>query len=834
MGIFLSKTRQWLRQHFWYPIRAFVDLFHLLPPIAAAVIFLLLAFVGQSYELYYSYIEKPQFLSVISAVFALALLSAVLHVSHYWLSRIRENFIFKTYRRPNVAINYRRIRRVAGVVLAFSPWLGLAVGLALAAFNIVQHQQLLNSAMELLPKSPQHASSQPLNVWIAGIAVIAVILVGLAVVTLIHMLRRSKIAIVTFLALAVAAVGLAALASWWPDQSVSEYRTAGPLAMMSIGLLFLYSVAALFALFSQRSEYPALTPVAVVLVFSAILKVPFSYVALALLLVFVLCAISAAFARLWPTFGLALLVAIAAFVAFHRDAAQVGNYGPNVDLVDGKLPEFPKMPVGDVFDKWFKPRNTGDGKFTVFIIGIEGGGIYAAAAASLFLSKLQDDSPDFDKHVFAISAVSGGAIGAAIFHALAHSSGPVTFANCHMQEPPEGTLTHETMCIMLDDHFSPVVGSIVPDLLGLPTGRAQELKGSFLQSVEHVNSSAPQRLKNWYIRHWSDDDEPDNWDKPDRSGQVGPALVLNTTSAETGYRVAFAPFSLSAGADKTMFSFLDDDLTTKFADQKQSGENVSLMFAAIASARFPGILPPFAIRVHPNESKSPHWLDRFPPISTLLQFTSKLLHWLDRLPLISTLLEFTKGDSSNRWNFVDGGYADNSGAATALGLYVALADKLEGRTDVDLKLILLTSDNPAPKFESIRGTSYGDTIAPLEAMLSVRAGLANQAVTRACDYLSNAESKESPCEEKANAADAGKPWKIKVIKLQDQAYGLALGWTISRSSLDVVSKFVATHTDYCKPPNKSDDQKAFATAQAISNNSCALQAIEAALKPVSH
>jgi hypothetical protein len=241
------------------------------------------------------------------------------------------------------------------------------------------------------------------------------------------------------------------------------------------------------------------------------------------------------------------------------------------------------------------------------------------------------------------------------------------------------------------------------------------------------------------------------------------------------------------------------------------------MFAAIASARFPGILPPFAISLRPIESNKPR-------------------PWWDGAPFISKLLKrFPESDGGKRWNFVDGGYADNSGAATALGLYKALADQLKGRDDVDLKLILLTSDNPLPPFSSISGTIYSDTFAPIQAVLSVRAGLANQAVTRACDYFKqqpDAASQEPPCgEEKVQGAR--KPWKMKVIKLQDQAYGLALGWKISRSSFEIVSEFVS-HTEYCKPipdDNHDEQDQALYTAKAIAHNNCVLRDIEAALEP---
>jgi hypothetical protein len=200
------------------------------------------------------------------------MLSAALLVSHYRLSRIRENVIFKTYRRPHIGVNYRLFRRLAGFALALSPWFGLAVGLAVSAYNIVQHRKLLNKAMSLLGASSQDDSIFEV-VWVVGIATVAVLLIGLAIVTLIHMLRRSNVALATFLVFAVVMVAFAVLMPLLPDDTVTVYRKLGPLTTMSVGILFFYSVAALFALFSQRSKYPALTLVVAALVIGEIFKI---------------------------------------------------------------------------------------------------------------------------------------------------------------------------------------------------------------------------------------------------------------------------------------------------------------------------------------------------------------------------------------------------------------------------------------------------------------------------------------------------------------------------------------------------------------------------------
>ena len=116
------------------------------------------------------------------------------------------------------------------------------------------------------------------------------------------------------------------------------------------------------------------------------------------------------------------------------------------------------------------------------------------------------------------------------------------------------------------------------------------------------------------------------------------------------------------------------------------GENaVTLMQAAVVSARFPGILPPFTVKT-PVTAEMPddHW-----------------------------------------WNFVDGGYADLSGAATALALFNALEPE-SCKVNVDLKVILLTSSNPPPNFQNLKGSEFRDTMTPVEAIMKSQ-GFARQA-----------------------------------------------------------------------------------------------------------
>jgi len=58
--------------------------------------------------------------------------------------------------------------------------------------------------------------------------------------------------------------------------------------------------------------------------------------------------------------------------------------------------------------------------YPVHVVAVEGGGLYAAYHVASFLAHLQDECPQFAQHTFAISSVSGGSLGGAVFAALAN------------------------------------------------------------------------------------------------------------------------------------------------------------------------------------------------------------------------------------------------------------------------------------------------------------------------------------------------------------------------------------------------------------------------------
>ncbi len=575
------------------------------------------------------------------------------------------------------------------------------------------------------------------------------------------------------------------------DGLVATYRTIGPLGASGLQLLFLISTFAILAWLSQRSGFPVLTLVVLAIVACVIFPNYTAWVVITLGLLCALFAITAFLSRLPEVGAVALILPVIGIIQWYGLKSRTVEPNPPVALVG-------RVDTGAVkfkYECWLRQRaiavqdSTADvaldancpvgeqslknplarkaGRYPVFIIAAEGGGIYAASAASLFLAKVQQDAPHFADHVFAISGVSGGAIGSTIFHALykaaAASSGPV--------ESPK-SLIDEVTSIMEDDHLSPVVGAIFPEMLGAPAGRAESLVASFTRSVAARDRPAAQELDAPFSKHWDFDAR-------------APALVLNATWVETGFRVAFAPFHLHA-VDESLFSFSDEKMPDENCPQNEQQGCVSLIEAAAVSARFPLMLPPFSVALAdtgPAEAGK----------------------------------EAARGDpqakADRSWNFVDGGYADNSGATTALDLYQALKDVAGDK--VNLQIVLVTSAIPPQDFTKIKGTVFRDTLAPIDALMTVREDLGNDAVARACSAIPAPQQDVQPGVKKATMTESkgaclvrgDRPdAQLRIVEIQDQTYGLSLGWKISKTSFDVVSWMLGqpSKCETASPPPGAD------------------------------
>jgi hypothetical protein len=740
-------------------------------PLAAAFLFLLFTDT-YDFRLDYSWLTLP-------VALLLAVATLVNFFIYRWLFRKRGGF-FSSDNNKGTGIPLHRRRQRWLAVWAFVPWLLMAAYFVCAQFfasppHAIEDWSGRCPFSNIFPPMPGQWTAFPVAMcYSIGIG----LLVG-------HVLarfadhegrRRTIMTIVLILAFICAVVSFCG-----PNAAVWLYRSIGPLGTVALQLLFLISTFAFLAALSQRSGFPVLTLVILALVVA--LMFPSHIEATAWVLGFI-CTVVAVMALMVRRVGIAvllLLLPVLLGISAHQyyNATIVGQ-NPSTPVPDS-------LKVKYEFSCWLRQRGIpvanaavehdagceavvpspesqrkhwpSGNKYPVFIVAAEGGGIYAASAVSTFLARLQDAVPQFDDHVFAVSGVSGGSIGSAIFQALdrawhttasADPGSAVPTPSCPKR--PHTAATHnmesKVQNIIQDDHFSPVIGAVFPEMFGAPLSRSDALVASFEDSTATQDVTAGKDLGLPFAAHWS-------------AAGFAPALILNSTWVEMGYRVAFAPFSLN-DLDESLYSFSDPSMPTE--------TDLSLMQAAGVSARFPFIMP---------------------PLSAVME---------------SKVTDAKTGEIKTvekRWNFVDGAYSDNSGATSALDIYKAIESVAEPY--VDLRLILISSSVTQPDLTSsdINGTVFRDTVAPIDALMKVREDLGNDAVARACTYVyhddlirrpvirssTNASAAKSKSETNEDCVEyAGDPQApLHIVEIQDQTYGLSLGWKISKTSFDVVS-----------------------------------------------
>src|SRR4029077_16163146 len=171
------------------------------------------------------------------------------------------------------------------------------------------------------------------------------------------------------------------------------------------------------------------------------------------------------------------------------------------------------------FEKWHALVQKFPAPHPLYIVATEGGGIRAAYWTGIVLGGLQDANPNFATHVFAISGVSGGSLGAVVFDALvAENDGRSYEANAH--------------AILSRDFLSPALASMLyPDLMQrfLPVpiayfDRAQALERGWEKAWR--DRMGNDRFSRSFVDLW-----------PADSQQWVPALFLHGTSVEKGNRI---------------------------------------------------------------------------------------------------------------------------------------------------------------------------------------------------------------------------------------------------------------------------------------------------------
>ncbi|WP_088956651.1 hypothetical protein [Variovorax sp. HW608] len=119
--------------------------------------------------------------------------------------------------------------------------------------------------------------------------------------------------------------------------------------------------------------------------------------------------------RGWLAIGVPVLLAIIAVLKLHDRPPQTLAL-PERPSLEGAVAQW----LGELARQEPRP---GEGALPVYVISAEGGGIRSAYWTASILARLKGIDPDFDQRTFAISAVSGGALGVAAFRSCELEAG---------------------------------------------------------------------------------------------------------------------------------------------------------------------------------------------------------------------------------------------------------------------------------------------------------------------------------------------------------------------------------------------------------------------------
>jgi hypothetical protein len=449
--------------------------------------------------------------------------------------------------------------------------------------------------------------------------------------------------------------------------------------------------------------------------------------------------------------------------------------------------------IWDHFVKWYEARPGREHfkeVYPVYIIAAQGGGIYAAYHTAMLLARIQDACPEFSNHAFAISSVSGGSVGASVFASLAKAMAadphpgaspanpcPDLEANWRkLAETPgssRGKMEQATRAILSSDFLSPLAaGALFPDFtqqfLPFQVGqfdRSRWLDRAFEGAWRQAGIKGPNPLEESVLKLWSPEGK-------------APALLINTTEADSGRRTVIAPFRvLQAGWE--FAEYLAKDEPDAGARRQELLHFPLWNKGQLGAAKF-------------------DCQGRDIPLSTAAGLSARF-PWLSPAGSLTTNCRVQRGPEGGKWQavsrkvrLVDGGYFDNSGVETALDV-IDYLQRETGRAVIERKwprfsfhLIVLTTN----EFPIRAAYGMGDAVEPIRALLSTREARAQISINRARRMLAlgAAVDRETETANKLGqlmgsfaAVD-----RVHEATFSSPLYTIPLGWRLSNASRDAI------------------------------------------------
>ncbi len=221
----------------------------------------------------------------------------------------------------------------------------------------------------------------------------------------------------------------------------------------------------------------------------------------------------------------------------------------------------------------------------VVFVATAGGGLRAAYWTAVVLGALQGECPGFDRHLFSVSGVSGGSVGAAVYAtALHHDMGATSARLCGAPQRADKGVAAQTLGVLENEFLGPTFAAMFyPDLVQ-----------RFVPIPYFPDRGAA--LAGAWNAAWNDVCDRDGRCKagagdldsafltvaglPREGAPWRPILLLNGTHQETGKRLIASNVAVTADVFLDVFDLHD------FVQH-----DVSMGMAALNSARFTYVSP---------------------------------------------------------------------------------------------------------------------------------------------------------------------------------------------------------------------------------------------------
>lgn len=374
---------------------------------------------------------------------------------------------------------------------------------------------------------------------------------------------------------------------------------------------------------------------------------------------------------------------------------------------------------------WYEATKDNNDDAVMVLVATAGGGIRAADWTTTVLSYLDTAIPNFNQHLFAVSGVSGGAVGAILYKAalLERKKG----RNCKSSNEISDCLRR----IIKQDHLAPVIAAwMTGDLISSFIGPLSTLLGDRADAFEQGWEYS------WHEVYGSDllnVPFPKLWpEKP------WPAVIATTTNLDTG-----SPFFIS-NLHEIGGSWARNEIFSTFYRAST---------IASLSARFPFVTPPARLTTRMSVENS----TLLNPVRNIDDFVNENQGWVTVPPYrlaTESILGVKPAELRFQGVFVDGGYSDNFGAS-AINILMDLVDEyqcdrimrlestitannscqfiLERKRFIRFIVIQITSDPnldtisssectepPRPDFRTIKRTDPPSSLIPFLALDSFR------------------------------------------------------------------------------------------------------------------